>query len=311
MAELLGSPSGTAFATNLTQDHVPPVWGRDHHDPHRRTRRFPRRSAPRPSVGRFAGGDDDRTDACRSLRGFAHQGYRRLRRRARQYAGGLWPGGRPERHRRFADQRALHQGEPDRHAGAPGGQYPRQDRRHHLGQPQECRRRHGHRLASALRPPGHSHRYQCVRHGRRQGSARRHPFGHPADRRRWRGLCREPGSGRNRRLLGLGRFRLFRGQGRAHRRAYRQRGHRRARAALRDGPSGSGQGFAAQSGLHHLAPHRPGGQFLPGRRHGAPGRSRHGSDRGPADLSRQCGGPADRYRAVEGRARPDRPRGHR
>ena len=53
------------------------------------------------------------------------QGHRHLRRRARQPLGRIRPGGRPQRHRRRSEQRAVHSGEPDRHAPAPRYQRPR------------------------------------------------------------------------------------------------------------------------------------------------------------------------------------------
>ena len=126
-------------------------------------------------------------------RDLADQGPRQYRGRAAEPADRLRPRGRPQRHRRHAQQHPLHQAVAAGDARAHGRQHPR---RHHPHR--QRRRRDGHRQPAGLRHPGHADGRHGLRARRRQEPAGRHPARHPPARRRRQCLCGGAGLARDR-----------------------------------------------------------------------------------------------------------------
>ena len=171
----------------------------------------------------------------------AHQGPRQYRGHPAEPADRLWPGRRPQRHRRYAQQHAVHQAIAARHAGAARRQHPRPADSH-----RQRGRRDGHRQPAAVRHARHPHRRHRLGHGRRQEPARRHASGDAAARRRRQRLCGGPGLARHRRLPGRGRS----GQDhprRADGRPAAERRHHRARDRILAGDARPVAAGAAQS----------------------------------------------------------------
>ncbi len=198
------------------------------------------RARTRPARGR-AGDRDARIAGGGQL---ADQGHHRFRGRSRQPAGRLRPRGRPQRHRQLAAQLGLHRRQPGGDAGAARRRHPRAG-----SQDQERRRGHGHRDPAAVRPSGLASGRLGERARRRQVARGRHAAGHAAVRRRWRDLCGQPGSARDRRLRRPGRCRE-RDQGGADLGPDRRRRHRRARGRFRARPAQARPPRPAQSRLH-------------------------------------------------------------
>ena len=196
-----------------------------------------------------------------------HQGPRQHRGRAPEPAHRLWPGRRPQRHRRHAQQHPLHQAVAAGDAGAARRQHPR---RHHAHR--QRRRRDGDRQPAGVRHAGHAHRRHRLGARRLQEPAGRHPAGHAAARRRRQRLCGRPGLGRDRRLPGRRRSRQDHAR-RADRRPHRQRRDHRARDRFRAQPAEPGAAGAAQCRLHHRQAHRRGDQRLHRRQHRRAARS--------------------------------------
>ena len=97
------------------------------------------------------------------------QGPGRGRGHPRQYAGRLWPGGRPERHRRQPAERPVHPGKPSRPCSSAWASIPAAE-----DADQGRGRRDGHRQSPRLRRAGHAHRRDGERDGRCQEPVGRH-----------------------------------------------------------------------------------------------------------------------------------------
>ena len=197
---------------------------------------------------RCAGSVDVRRVECD--RDFAHQGPREYRGHPAEPAHWLWPGRRSQRHRRHAQQHAIHQAIPAGHAGTTRRQYSRPADPH--------RQRgggHGHRQSAAVRHPGHAHRRDRLGAGRRQEPARRHASGDATPWRRRQRLCGRPGLAGDRRIPGPGRSRQDHPRGTDRRPAAEWRHHRARDRVLAGGPRPSAS-LVAQSRLHHGQTHR-------------------------------------------------------
>ena len=161
----------------------------------------------------------------------ADQGSRQHRRRAPEPADRLRPRGRPQRHRRHAQQHPVHPAVAAGDAGAARRQHPRPDAAH-----RQRRRRDGDRQPARLRHPGHAHR-------RHRLGARRLPRACRAAR-CWSRRCSAPTATSMRSAQGSLAIGGFQAEGdaakivarRADRRPHRQRRHRRARDRLRAQP---------------------------------------------------------------------------
>ncbi len=97
----------------------------------------------------------------------AHQRPRQCRGHPPEPADRVWPRRRAGRHRRYAQQHAIHQAIAASHAGAAGREYPRPADPH-----RQRGRRDGHRQPAAVRHPGHADRRHRLGDGRRQEPAR-------------------------------------------------------------------------------------------------------------------------------------------
>ena len=187
--------------------------------------------------------------------GLADQGHRRVRRRARQHAGGLRPRGRPQQHRRLPAKRALHQAGHPVDDGTAGREHARSDGQR-PDQHQERRRGDGHRPPASLRRARLADRRHRLRHGRRQKPPRRHSGDDHADGRRRPGLRRRARHGADRRGVGLRRVWLVDHPRRPHRGPHRRRGDRGKGSRLQPRHDAGAATHPAQSGLHHRPPRR-------------------------------------------------------